>query len=180
METDGYVVLDPISIDSPDITYLHITVTVENIDFHSYRLKLLTGPTIDIDSRVIKEDREISGLPGEYISFKNKLGETEVHYVVPYLGKVYDISSLDTVDAAILDAFVFSFQIYQLEDEVDISDASTFTGKICTSDNDCGAFPCVSGECLIQECTSDDECPNGICGLHATPVPLYCTTIDAL
>jgi hypothetical protein len=52
--------------------------------------------------------------------------------------------------------------------------------KQCENNNGCGAFPCVDNKCLIKTCIADNQCPNNLCGLHATPVPGFCTTIDVL
>ena len=179
MQTDGYVVFDPKSIDTPDTTYLHISVTVEDNDFHTYRLGVLTDPSVQSDS-VSEEDVTIDGLDGKKITLKNALGETIIHYIVNYLGKVYDISVGDSVDSEILNNVLASFRINQLADDVDIFDTNEFTGKACVSNNDCGAFPCYENKCLVKQCTSDSECLAGTCGQYATPVLGYCTTIDVL
>lgn len=179
MEMDDYVVFDPASLDTPNTTYLHISVTVEDNDFHTYRLGVLTDPSVQSGS-ASEEDVTIDGLSGKKITLKNALGETIVHYIVNYLGKVYDISAGDSVDSQVLDGVVSSFDIKQLGDDVDITNTNEFSGKACVSNNDCGAFPCVNNECLVQKCSSDSDCPNGLCGLHATPVPGYCTTMDVL
>lgn len=52
-----------------------------------------------------------------------------------------------------------------------------YSNKNCDKNNDCGPFPCVNNECLIKPCIKDSECPT-FCGLHITPVPNFCTTID--
>jgi len=111
---------------------------------------------------------------------KNAQGETIFHYVVNYLGKVYDILAGDSVDSEILNNAVSSFQIAQLADSVDVTDGSEFTDKVCTSNNDCGAYPCYENTCLVQACTDDSKCLVGTCGQHVTPVPGYCTMIDSL
>ena len=179
-ETEGYVVFDPISIDSPSITYLHISVTVEDNDFHTYRLGVLTNTAVDNDSLINEEDVVIDGLDGKKITLKNALGETVIHYIVSYLGKVYDISAGDSIGADVLSNFLSNFQITQLDDGIDISDTNEFSGKQCVGNNDCGAYPCIEGTCLVKECTSDSECLKGTCGQYVTPVPGYCTTIDVL
>ncbi|MBS3152843.1 hypothetical protein J4230_05540 [Candidatus Woesearchaeota archaeon] len=51
--------------------------------------------------------------------------------------------------------------------------------KRCTSDSDCGPFPCNGTKCLIKPCNEDAECPR-VCGLHLTAVPGFCTTNDAI
>lgn len=180
METDGYVVFDPASIDTPNTTYLHISVTAEDNDFYTYRLGILTNAAVDTDSPIDEEDVTIDGLEGKKITLKNVLGETIIHYIVSYLGKVYDISAGDSVGADVLDKVIVSFDINQLAENVDISDATEFSGKTCVSNNDCGAFPCVNNKCLVKECISDSECSKGTCGQYVTPVPGYCTMIDAL
>jgi len=180
MNTDGYIVFDPVSIDTSDTTYLHISVTVEDNDFHTYRLGILTNPAVDSDSPIDEEDVTIDSLDGKKIILKNALGETIIHYLVSYLGKVYDISAGDSVDSDVLDKVIVSFDINQLDGNVDIADTNEFTGKECVSNNDCGAFPCVNNKCLVQECTSDSECSKGTCGQYVTPVPGYCTMMDSL
>ena len=50
----------------------------------------------------------------------------------------------------------------------------------CTANSECGSFPCVDGRCLVKPCEADSACPNGLCGLNATPVPGFCTTIDVM
>lgn len=180
METNGYVVFDPTSIDSPDTTYLHISVTVEDNDFHTYRLGILTNPAVDNDSPISEVDVTIDGLDAKKITLKNALGETVIHYIVSYLGKVYDISAGDSVDSQIIDTFVASFDIWQLGESIDIADTEYFDGRTCDSNNDCGAFPCVNGGCLVKKCTCSCHCPGSVCGGHETPVPGYCTTMDVL
>ena len=49
----------------------------------------------------------------------------------------------------------------------------------CTEDIECDGYPCHNGQCLIQRCTDDVECP-GLCGLHLTPTPGFCTAIDII
>ena len=58
-----------------------------------------------------------------------------------------------------------------------LEECKKYYEKSCTNNNDCGAFPCNNNKCLIRPCNSDSECPT-LCGLHATPVPGFCTTID--
>jgi len=180
METSGYVVFDTISIDTPDTTYLHISVTAEDNDFHTYRLAVLTNSAVDNDSPINEEDVIINGLEWTKITLKNALGETIIHYIVPYLGKVYDISAGDSVDSDVLDTVVSNFEINQLAADVDIDDTTYFSDRECVGNNDCGAFPCVSNKCLVEECTSDSECSKGTCGQYVTPVPGYCTMMDSL
>jgi hypothetical protein len=48
----------------------------------------------------------------------------------------------------------------------------------CASSQDCGSFPCWEGHCYVRFCNADDQCRAGLCGMHATPVPGFCTTID--
>ena len=50
--------------------------------------------------------------------------------------------------------------------------------KLCATNRECGPFPCVDGMCLVMPCEADGNCPNGLCGLNATPVRGFCTTID--
>ena len=50
-------------------------------------------------------------------------------------------------------------------------------GQDCDSPVDCGNFDCEEGKCVVKPCDSDADCPS-MCGLHATPVPGFCTTID--
>lgn len=52
--------------------------------------------------------------------------------------------------------------------------------KDCREDNECDPFPCVENKCLIKKCTKDSECPNNMCGLHATPTPGFCATVDVI
>lgn len=178
-ESNGYVVFDDETIDSPDTSYLHISVTVEDSDFHSYRLGILTDPAVD-STTIVEEDIVIDGLTGTKITLKNALGEIIIHHIVVYLGKVYDISMGDSADTGVIASFLESFDIAQLAATVDIADVTTFTGKLCASNNECGAYPCSEGTCLVKECTDDSECAAGTCGQYVTPVPGYCTTIDAL
>lgn len=51
-------------------------------------------------------------------------------------------------------------------------------GKACAQGSECGGFPCVDGKCLVKACDEDSDCPNNLCGLHATPTPGYCTNMD--
>ena len=55
-----------------------------------------------------------------------------------------------------------------------------YIDKTCTDSSECGGLPCLNGKCLVQPCTLDEECPNGMCGLHATPTPGYCATVDVI
>ncbi|MBS3050723.1 MAG: hypothetical protein J4400_01075 [Candidatus Aenigmarchaeota archaeon] len=71
----------------------------------------------------------------------------------------------------------FSKLARQGAEEIIKSECAKYYGKNCAQDSECGSFPCSNGECLIKPCTSDAECPS-LCGLHATPVPGFCTTID--
>ena len=57
-------------------------------------------------------------------------------------------------------------------------ECNKYLNKTCIENGDCGAFPCVNGQCLVQPCDSDRDCP-GPCGLNLTPVPGFCTTTDA-
>ena len=58
-----------------------------------------------------------------------------------------------------------------------LEECKKYYEKSCTNNNNCGAFPCNNNKCLIRPCNSDSECPT-LCGLHTTPVPGFCTTID--
>lgn len=55
---------------------------------------------------------------------------------------------------------------------------ASINGKICQSDRECASFPCFNGKCLVKKCASNNQCPNGLCGLHLTPRPGYCTNQD--
>jgi len=75
------------------------------------------------------------------------------------------------------------------EDDRILSECNKYIARICNTNQDCGPFPCVDdtihtgvsiNRCLIQPCTADEQCPNGMCGLHATPVPGFCTTTDII
>ncbi|MBU0598572.1 hypothetical protein KKF61_06330 [Patescibacteria group bacterium] len=180
MQTDNYVVFDSTDIDSPDTSYLNVSVNAENGDFHTSRLSILTDRSVDTDTPMDEVDTTISGLSGKKITLKNVLGETIIHYLVAYLGKVYDISAGDSVEATVLNSIISSFEINQLSDEIDISDTEYFSDKECVGNNDCGAFPCLDGICLVQRCAEDSECAAGTCGQYITPVPGYCTTMDSL
>ena len=179
LETDGYIVFDPASMDSPDTTYLNISVTVEDNDFYTYRLGILTSPATDSES-VVEEDIMIDGLTGKKITLKNALGETVIHYIISYLGKVYDISAGDSVSQDLIDALLENFNITQRDASIDISDTTVFENKSCVSNNECGAYPCYGGHCYIQECSDESDCSAGTCGQYVTPVPGYCTMIDSL
>jgi len=65
----------------------------------------------------------------------------------------------------------------QNAEQIILEECRKYYGKTCTENRDCGSFPCENNKCLIRSCNSDLECPN-LCGLHATPVPGFCTTID--
>lgn len=179
MDLDGYVIFDPVSMDTPDTTYLAIIVDVEDNDFHTHRLGILTNSAVQSDT-VVEEDVTIDGLSGKKITYKTVLSETMIHYIVDYLGKVYDISAGDSVPSETMDNVVANFKINQLFDTVDIADPEVFTGQTCLSNNDCGAYPCYENVCLVQACTNDSECSAGTCGQYVTPVPGYCTTMDSL
>ncbi len=67
----------------------------------------------------------------------------------------------------------------QNAEQIVLEECRNYYSKSCTNDSDCGSFPCENNECLIKPCTSDSECPT-MCGLHATPVPGFCTTVDVI
>ena len=61
-----------------------------------------------------------------------------------------------------------------------LTECQKYLDKSCKNNQGCGAFPCVNGVCLIKPCTRDSECRPAFCGLHLTPVPVFCTTSDAM
>lgn len=67
----------------------------------------------------------------------------------------------------------------QNAEQIILEECRKYYDKSCTSNNECGSFPCENNVCLIKPCNSDAECPT-LCGLHATPVPGFCTTIDVI
>lgn len=54
--------------------------------------------------------------------------------------------------------------------------AQAYLDKSCTAEADCGVFPCVNGECLVQECTCSCKCVNSTCGGSTSAAPGYCIT----
>lgn len=178
-ELEGYLALDVVTASSATLTYNRIIVTVSDIDLHTQRLIILTSPAANTEN-LVEKDVEVSGLTGTKLTFKNALGETMIHYLVAYLGKVYDIETTDSVDQDIIDTFVSNFSITQLDTSIDIADSSVFESKTCISNNECGAYPCLDGTCYIQECNDESDCDAGVCGQYVTPVPGYCTMIDSL
>lgn len=58
-----------------------------------------------------------------------------------------------------------------------LSECQKYFEKSCTSNQECGAFPCVSKTCFIQTCQDDNQCPQQ-CSLHATSIPRFCTPAD--
>ena len=50
-----------------------------------------------------------------------------------------------------------------LSDETKLQIA-TYTDQSCTTDEDCGIFPCLVGICLVKECTCSCNCSGNICG----------------
>ena len=178
-ESSGYLALDVSTASSATLTFNRIIVTVEDTDMHTYRLSILTDQSANTDN-MTEEERTVSGIPANKMILKNALGETIIHYLVSYLGKVYDIETTDSVSQETIDTFVANFEITQLDKDIDIADTSVFENKTCVSNNECGAYPCDQGMCLIKECISDEECSAGTCGQYVTPVPGYCTTIDSL
>lgn len=58
-----------------------------------------------------------------------------------------------------------------------LAECKKYLGKSCITNQECGSFPCVNNVCLIKPCNSDNQCPS-LCGLHATPTPRFCTTLD--
>ncbi len=178
-ELSGYIALDVVTTPSAKLTFNRIIVMVENTDMHTYRLSILANPEADVEN--IKEEEVIvAGLTANKITLKNALGETIIHYLVSYLGKVYDIETTDSVNQETIDIFIANFEITQLDEDINIADTSVFENKTCVSNNECGAYPCDQGTCLVKECNSDDECSVGTCGQYVTPVPGYCTMIDSL
>ncbi|MBI4095015.1 MAG: hypothetical protein HY435_02380 [Candidatus Liptonbacteria bacterium] len=63
-----------------------------------------------------------------------------------------------------------------------ISECEKYIGSSCSDNSECGAFPCVSGKCFVKACQKDSVCSSwkesAMCGLHATPLPRFCTTVD--
>ena len=181
-EEVNHVVFDSSLVDMENSSLLQFTVDTSDTDMQTYRLGVVTDEQVDTDTEILEEDVMIDGLEGDKITLKNKSGETIIHYLVSYLGKTYDISAGDSLAENILLAVVDNFGIYQFSTDVDITSTALFLGKECVSNNDCGAYPCNPniGKCLVQDCTDDSGCFVGVCGLHATPVPGYCTTMDSL
>ncbi|MFC1687610.1 PsbP-related protein [Patescibacteria group bacterium] len=177
-EADGYVAFDSASIDSPSLSHLHVTVTVEKNSLHKYSLGIKTNSVVNTDYNVVEENYTIDGLDGRKITYRDALGNFVIRYVVEYLGAIYDIEAFQSSHEQTLDAMVASVTITRAP--YDPSDVTAYEGATCTTDRDCGALPCVLGECLVQLCDDDSDCSNGTCGLHITPVPGYCTTVDAL
>lgn len=175
----GYLALDVVTASSADLTFNRIIVTVSDIDIHTHRLEILTDPAANTDN-ITEKDVTVSGLTANKLALKNALGETIIHYLVSYLGKVYDIETTDSVAQDLIETFLENFAITQLDANIDISDPTMFENKSCVSNNECGAFPCVSNKCLVKECTNDSECSKGTCGQYVTPVPGYCTMMDSL
>lgn len=62
--------------------------------------------------------------------------------------------------------------------EAVITECELYINVTCDDDSQCGPFPCIDNDCLILGCAQDSDCPNGLCGLHSTPVPGFCTTLD--
>lgn len=181
-ELENYATFDTSLIDNPESSHLSFTVETRDTDLYTFRLSILTDEQVSGDFDPIIEDITIDGLSGTKITLKNKLGKTIVHNLVNYLGKTYDISAGDSLSDDILKAVVDNFYIEQFGEDVDITDTSLFESKECVSNSDCGAYPCNPSinKCLIKSCQLDSECSVGVCGLHASPVPGYCTTIDTL
>ncbi len=181
-EEVNHVVFDSSLVDMENSSLLQFTVDTSDTDMQTYRLGVVTDEQVDTDTEILEEDVMIDGLEGDKITLKNKSGETIIHYLVSYLGKTYDISAGDSLAENILLAVVDNFGIYQFSTDVDITSTALFLGKECVSNNDCGAYPCNPniGKCLVQDCTDDSGCAVGVCGLHATPVLGYCTTMDSL
>lgn len=80
-------------------------------------------------------------------------------------------------ETAMMSCSEFAKLARQNASETILAECNKYFDKTCTTDNDCGAFPCQNNKCLIRPCSSDNDCPD-LCGLHATPVPGFCTTID--
>ncbi len=55
---------------------------------------------------------------------------------------------------------------------------ATYTGQTCTTDDDCGIFPCLNGSCLIKECTCSCGCSGNECGGDDSEAPGYCITTN--
>jgi len=178
-ELQGYIALDVVTASSATLTFNRIIVTVRDIDMHTHRLGILTSPAADTEN-MTEEDVTVSGLTANKLTLKNALGETIIHYLISYLGKIYDIETTDSVDQNLIDTFLDNFTITQLDSSIDIANTSEFTGKACVSNNECGAYPCYENTCLIKECTDSSECSAGTCGQYVTPVPGHCTMIDSL
>jgi len=181
LEQDNYVAFDSSLAESTDLSYMHFVVETRDTDLYTFQISILTNEQVSSDFEPVIEDVTIDSLSGKKITLKNELGETIIHNLVNYLGKTYDIYAGDSI-ADLLAAVVDNFSIDQFGDDVDITDTSLFQGKECVSHSDCGAYPCnpANGKCLIKDCLEDSECPAGVCGLHVTPVPYFCTTVDVL
>ena len=76
-----------------------------------------------------------------------------------------------------LSIFVFGCKLQREEIKID-AQYEPYINKQCSDDKDCGPFPCIEKTCLVKRCSSDIECPNGLCGLNASPTPGYCTNVD--
>lgn len=47
-------------------------------------------------------------------------------------------------------------------------------GRSCSTDRDCGPFPCQDNTCLVTACQSDADCANAACGADGSNVPGFC------
>jgi len=45
-----------------------------------------------------------------------------------------------------------------------VEECRLYLGNTCTSNEQCGPFPCMNKTCLIKPCGSDRECPSEKCG----------------
>lgn len=81
--------------------------------------------------------------------------------------------------ALLLTSTVFAAQETPAEGSAGVVLDLSVDGKSCVKENnECSGFPCIEGKCLVKPCDEDSDCPNNLCGLHATPTPGYCASID--
>lgn len=56
-----------------------------------------------------------------------------------------------------------------------VSMYAEYKNKQCATDDECGKLNCLDGQCLVQRCQDDSDCPAGLwCGKGLHPAPGMC------
>ena len=58
-----------------------------------------------------------------------------------------------------------------------LNQCQKYLNKSCKNAEDCWAFPCVQGSCLVKPCRHDSDCLGALCASAPNPAPVtgFCT-----